>query len=178
MYCLPLSKPKSHHHPQMEKLNSELLSAAQRGDLPTVQGLVTKGVDATMANKSGHTALLRAAMHGRLEMVQWLVTSGGSRVTEHESFGRTALLWAALVSFHPDTPASLALETVLRFTTVTPSLSSCTAVTTTIYTPGWAFERGEVAADGGRLGHRRSHQRSLHCSSVRRASVIPSLKVH
>ena len=77
-------------------LDRNLLDAAERGDLATVQDLVAQGADVANAkdDKFGSTALLWATANGRTATAEWLLSHGAS-ITERNNYGNTALLLAA-----------------------------------------------------------------------------------
>jgi ankyrin repeat protein len=74
--------------------NQELLQAAQRGDLATVEDLLKKGADKDSATDDGTTALMLAAAGGHTDIVQ-VLTSAGADVNTANSSGRTALMAAS-----------------------------------------------------------------------------------
>ena len=75
---------------------SGLLDAAEVGDLPRVQWLLSKNhASITETDILGRTALLLSAYNGMLGCVRWLLSKGAA-ITETDLLGYTPLLSAAL----------------------------------------------------------------------------------
>ncbi len=71
-----------------------IFTAAQDGDLPTVQALLAQGADVNAVNENGSTALHFAADKGRTEVVRFLLDRGANVNAKSQS-GSTPLLLAA-----------------------------------------------------------------------------------
>lgn len=74
--------------------NQELLQAARRGDLVTVEDLLKKGADKDSAIDDGTTALMLAAAGGHTDVVR-VLTNAGADVNAANSGGSTALMAAS-----------------------------------------------------------------------------------
>ena len=55
-----------------------LMAAADKGDLPRVKRLITRGKNPSQASPQGRTALMEAAEAGHLAIVQYLVEKGAA----------------------------------------------------------------------------------------------------
>ena len=78
----------------MAKPVPELLAAAKRGDIGTVQALLAKGADVNAATPTGGTALMAAAAAGHLDIVRALLAKGAD-VDARDKNGWSALMRAA-----------------------------------------------------------------------------------
>ncbi len=76
-------------------INSDLSSAAEKGDTATVQALLDKGADVNAKSIEGTTPLMKAAREGHMETVQALINKGADVNIKNECCDDTALLWAA-----------------------------------------------------------------------------------
>jgi hypothetical protein len=72
-----------------------LIQAAGRGELKTIEYLLTDGADVNAANDHGETALIRAASHGQAETINLLLERGADPNAKSAE-GMTALIRAAL----------------------------------------------------------------------------------
>ena len=73
---------------------TRLMLAAQDGDLPTVQALLSNGADVNAANEDGRTALMYAAKKGDPAIVQALLGVSGINI-EAQAFDRSTALCVA-----------------------------------------------------------------------------------
>ena len=74
--------------------STELLSAAQHGDVDRLRQLVRSGVDVHYRDGWQTTALMLSASHGRIECVRFLIENGADP-NERARFNATPLIWAA-----------------------------------------------------------------------------------
>jgi len=73
---------------------TELLLAAEAGDVEAVQALLAAGAPVDSASAGGDTPLMRATSKGRLEVVRLLLTAGAD-VNARRADGMTPLIYAA-----------------------------------------------------------------------------------
>src|SRR3990172_4545003 len=73
----------------------DLLRAAQRGSLGTVQDLVAKGMDLDTADPAGNTLLMMAAREGHSGVVGYLI-GRKARINAQNGAGETPIMLAAL----------------------------------------------------------------------------------
>jgi hypothetical protein len=80
-----------------ENGNTALLISCCKGDLPTLQWLLSSegGASVGERNHDGDSALLLSARIGYLPVLQWLLTEGGASIKDSNETGSTALLLAA-----------------------------------------------------------------------------------
>ena len=74
--------------------NEELIKAARRGEVATVEALLAKGADVQARDTHGSTALLDATFGGHDAVVEALLARGAD-VQAKDNHGRTALMWAS-----------------------------------------------------------------------------------
>jgi ankyrin repeat protein len=75
-------------------IDDQLLEAARKGDLTTVQGLIEKGANIEAKSPYGQTPLFFAARNGHQSVVQFLL-SKGAKVDVKDSFYKMSLVSAA-----------------------------------------------------------------------------------
>jgi hypothetical protein len=96
---------------------SELLKAAERGDLATLKRLfadkaaLAEGEEIAERDQYGRTPLLRAASYGRITVVEWLLTDGRSTMSEADHNGD--MVWSHLKR-HIRRAADVTLSSLLR----------------------------------------------------------------
>src|SRR3990170_209870 len=73
----------------------DLLRAAERGNLGTVQDLVAKGMDPDTADSAGNTLLMMAAREGHSGVV-WYLIGRKARISAQNGAGETPIMLAAL----------------------------------------------------------------------------------
>ncbi|MEW6734660.1 MAG: ankyrin repeat domain-containing protein [Acidobacteriota bacterium] len=71
----------------------ELLLAASRGDITTVQTLLSCVVNLDASNRNSRTALMAAALNGRTNVVELLIDRGAN-INAQDGYGNTALSFA------------------------------------------------------------------------------------
>jgi ankyrin repeat protein len=74
--------------------NEDLIAAAEKGDIATVQALLAKGVDVNAKDKDGRTALMLASWKGQVEVVKELLAKSAD-ANAKDNYGGTALMFAA-----------------------------------------------------------------------------------
>jgi ankyrin repeat protein len=67
------SSSKKHSQQTQEKLNAQLLQAAEKGYSTAVEGLIAQGANANTENLLGKTALILATEHGFITTVRTLI---------------------------------------------------------------------------------------------------------
>ncbi|WP_103667962.1 ankyrin repeat domain-containing protein [Pseudanabaena sp. BC1403] len=77
-----------------QNLNSQLLIAAQNGNIKEVRSLISQATDVNVRDEYGWTPLLWAAMNGHTDVVRVLLVSGANPNTRNK-YGWTPLMWAA-----------------------------------------------------------------------------------
>jgi len=87
-------------------VNDELLSAARKGDLPSVKALCEKGAAIEAKTPYGQTPLYLAAMNGHEEVVRFLVDKG-ARTDVKDSFYKASILDFVLQRKHYDVAETL-----------------------------------------------------------------------
>lgn len=75
-------------------LNTQLLIAAQDGNIKEVRSLISQATDVNVRDEYGWTPLLWAAMNGHPDVVRVLLVSGANPNTRNK-YGWTPLMWAA-----------------------------------------------------------------------------------
>jgi ankyrin repeat protein len=75
-------------------INSELIAAAGKGDITTVEDLIAKGANVNARNAEDWTALMLAGKGGHTGVVK-AVLEKGAKVNMKNIYGFTALMWAA-----------------------------------------------------------------------------------
>ncbi len=78
-----------------------LQTAAERGDAPVLETMLSCGFDPNAADKDHVTPLHRAAMAGRLEAVRVLLAHGASLTAVDGMFAASPLVWATEGWRHP-----------------------------------------------------------------------------
>lgn len=78
----------------IDRLNTRLMSAAEKGDIFDVRALLDKGANPNAKQEKGYTALMWAAMRNHLNVVQVLLARGAD-VSAKGNDGSTALIMAA-----------------------------------------------------------------------------------
>ena len=68
----------------------QFLTAAAKGDIDTIKGMIANGVDLDISDVKGRTALMAASLKGQLEIVKFLVQSG-AKVESASTDGLTAI---------------------------------------------------------------------------------------
>lgn len=71
--------------------HTQLMRAAEAGQLDAVKDLVSKGENVNARNWARETALMFAARNGHLDVVKYLVEVGKADMGVVSQFGRTAL---------------------------------------------------------------------------------------
>ena len=79
---------------QAEDSESQLINAANRGDVATVLQLVGVGVNVNAKDSTGVTALTQAAWGGHSEIVRILLVSGADPDAKDDRADMTPLMWA------------------------------------------------------------------------------------
>ncbi|HUQ90805.1 MAG TPA: ankyrin repeat domain-containing protein [Bryobacteraceae bacterium] len=79
--------------------NEDLLSAARKGDLSTVQALIQKGADVEAKTAYGQTPLFLASMNGHTPVVAFLLEKG-ARTDVRDTFYKAGLIDFALQRKH------------------------------------------------------------------------------
>ena len=77
-----------------EHYNALLLSAAERGEVETVMGLIIMGVDVNTQDEVGLTPLMRAAVNGDISLARILLSAYGVNLNAQDKDGLTALMYA------------------------------------------------------------------------------------
>ena len=75
---------------------TEFFTAAERGELATIDRFLVKGVDVNARDARGETALMKASQNAQTLLVYALLAKGADAKATNQD-GRTALLYAALV---------------------------------------------------------------------------------
>merc|ERR1712176_1453475 len=88
-----------------------LLSAAEKGDAPVVQGYLEVGTDPNTRDDFGRTILHIAAISGKVEVVTVAIAQKNTDKHAKDIYGRTPLQIAASVSEENDEGAQLKLGT-------------------------------------------------------------------
>jgi len=96
----------------------QLLSAADKGDVKSIQAAIAAGVDVNAADPAGYTALMKAASGGRLEAVRALLKAG-AKVNARSKQGFTPLM--ASVASGNVTIARLLLDSGADVSAATPN---------------------------------------------------------
>ncbi len=74
-------------------LSTEILKAAEEGQLVKVSQLLKDGANASAADENGVTPLMLAAKNGDAQMIKWLLDAGAETGAK-DSVGDTALIYA------------------------------------------------------------------------------------
>jgi uncharacterized protein len=92
----PLKPINNQVKPALTKpnLNTQLLIAAQNGNIKEVRSLISQATDVNTRDEYGWTPLLWAAMNGNTDIVRVLLVSGANPNTRNK-YGWTPLMWAA-----------------------------------------------------------------------------------
>ena len=73
---------------------NEFFDAVNRGDLETVENLISKGTNVNAFDNDGETALIVASRNGHTEIAELLITKGANVNAVSEN-GKTALMYAS-----------------------------------------------------------------------------------
>lgn len=79
-----------------DKLNTDMINAAGRGDIAAVKQLLGKGASITYQDKDGFSPLFAATMKGHKEMISFLLERGAQINNNRTKEGLTPLHFAAL----------------------------------------------------------------------------------
>ena len=79
---------------KLNKLNGQLIKAAEHGDTEKVRELLDAGADINSADQWRDTVLMRAAAYGYANTVKMLLDAGAD-IDIQDKFGRTALMLTA-----------------------------------------------------------------------------------
>ena len=79
---------------ELNKLNKQLIKAAEHGDTEKVRELLDAGADINSADQWRDTVLMLAAANGRANTVKLLLDAGAD-INIQDKFGKTALMRAA-----------------------------------------------------------------------------------
>ena len=86
---------------KQQELNSQLIDAAEKGNLAEVEDLLDKGVDVNAKDDDGNTVLMWASDRGYKEIAELLINKGADVNVKDGFAGATALLYAS-VEGHED----------------------------------------------------------------------------